>query len=275
MDKLRLRSNTFVTLLLRAGRPELGVRPEWGENNGGITRSGLLADLLRLSMPSYQPKRMETLVSYFSGFIRGNPRSSPMYLPFSTAACRNGLTDRIQKEYGNVLSEMNTICRNYLDLDDYKLRLLVGGIIDTMLADETFRGRFDTGSKWIEKEGLTAEDHFTLQPFLVSVWAAILADYPDTSQGADTYDAWTEDAGFNTAREITTVVGVERAKKITVSVELPGEAEQDTVEEAVLKGAATDQEERKQQTLISHNGRIYNQSAEKIVNIEHVETLYI
>ena len=66
MKSTKLRGNTFLTLLLRAGVQELNNAPEWGENNNGITRVNMFADLLRMPQPMYNPSKMKTLSSYFS-----------------------------------------------------------------------------------------------------------------------------------------------------------------------------------------------------------------
>ncbi|MBQ1491014.1 MAG: hypothetical protein IIZ39_03565 [Blautia sp.] len=284
----RLRSNTFVTLLLRDGRPELGSRREWGTSTDGITHSGLLAELIRLSMPSYQPKRPETLTQYFSRYIQGAPPKSQQYLPFESAECRRGLAERLQKESGEVLREMDHICHAFLDLADFKVRLLAGGLVEIILKDESFQGKIDTGYEWVDKDALERVDRFILQPFLTSVWSIILSDYPDTTEGAETYLKWTEEAGFKAPRTITTTWGEDRAQRIAVSTTLPdaSQASASVPPEAqtcmipgddIIQDNPGDgkEKERQQQTLISHNGRIYNQNAEKITNIEHVDVLYI
>ena len=46
-----------------------------------------------------------------------------------------------------------------------------------------------------------------------------------------------------------------------------------TDDNPVVLDAPKEEEPAKDQTLISHNGRIYNQHAEKIVNIEHLDVL--
>lgn len=126
-------------------------------------------------------------------------------------------------DYPAVLTQMNKFCSTYLASDKFTLRLLVGGLVDAILADDSFDGEFNIGSKTVTKAELGTERSFILQPFLLSVWSIILADHPDTTEGKDTYFAWTEDAGYNTAREISTQIGAERAKKIAVSTELPEE----------------------------------------------------
>lgn len=296
----RLRGNTFLLLLLRAGCQVLLNPQEYGESKDGITKPNMLADLIRLTNTSYYPAKNETLASYFSKYLSGNPPRSPAYLPFSNSAYQHGLESRIIDDYPAVLRQTDRFCRTYLSQEDYPLRLLVAGLVDAILADDSFDGEFDTGGKTLCKAEMGRETKFLLQPFLVSVWSNILANHPDTSEGAETYLAWTEDAGYNTAREITTNIGAERAKKIAVSTDLPEEMLAETAENAAVedgknaeeyraetKKAPADEAEAEpelvdveiidppyEEQTFEKNGRTYNQKAEKIYNIEHIENFY-
>lgn len=282
----RLRGNTFITLLLRAGKQELSEKPEWGENSNGITRPNMFADLLRMAQPGYNPPKMKTLSSYFSQYLRGDLPFSPMYFAFNTPTFQHGLSDRIQDEYPAVLAEMDAFYKKYLLTTSFDRKLLVGGLVDAILGDDTFDGNFDIGGKQVSKTDLGSQYSFILQPFLVSVWNNILQNHPDASEGRDTYKEWSNDAGYNKPRQIVTDIGTERAKKITVSTELPKlETTEDTADgtpdnikneepEPVIVEAAPQQKDFTDQTLYN-NGRIYNQHAEKIVNIEHVDVLNI
>ena len=60
MEQPRLRGNTFIALLLRAGVQELSEKPEWGENNNGITRPNMFADLLRMAQKVWRSIAMFT-----------------------------------------------------------------------------------------------------------------------------------------------------------------------------------------------------------------------
>lgn len=243
MEQPRLRGNTFIALLLRSGVQELSEKPEWGENNNGITRPNMFADLLRMAQTDYNPPKMKSLSSYFSRYLKGELPSSPMYFAFNTPTFQHGLSMRIQSEYPAVLAEMDSFYRKYLRTSEVDRRLLVGGLVDAILADETFAGRFDIGGRWVEKGELGSEDKFILQPFLVSVWASILENHPDASEGAETYMAWTEEIGYNKPKETTTQIGAERAKKIAVSDVLPEEAQADTAEENIVVDAGEVHEE--------------------------------
>lgn len=244
----RLRGNTFIALLLRAGVQELSEKPEWGENNNGITRPNLFADLLRMTQPRYDPPKMKSLSSYFSQYLKGDLPFSPMYFAFNTTAFQHGLSARIQDEYPAVLAEMDAFYRKYLLTSSFDRKLLVGGLVDAILGDDSFDGVFDIGEKTVPKSELDRQRRFILQPFLVSVWANILENHPDASEGAETYMDWTAEIGYNKPRQTVTDIGAERAKKITVSDELPKAAAPDTanddfVDETVQSGEAHDEEE--------------------------------
>ncbi len=239
----RLRGNTFISLLLRAGVQVLSEKPEWGENNNGITRPNLFADLLRMTQPGYNPPKMKTLSSYFSQYLSGTLPYSPMYFAFNTPAVQHGLSVRIQNEYPTVLEEMDAFYRKYLQTTPFDRCLLVGGLVDTILADDSFEGVFETGAKTVTKAELDQETQFILQPFLVSVWNNILVNHPDASEGGDTYMEWTKETGYNKPRQTVTTIGTERAKKITVSDKLIIESVTNTVNEKTATESDSSQEQ--------------------------------
>lgn len=230
----RLRGNTFLLLLLRSGNQVLLNPQEYGESKEGVTKPNMLADLIRLTNPNYSPAKMDTLASYFSKYLAGEPPKSPSYLPFSNPAYRQGLSARLVDDRRSVLIQMDDFCRKYLDMGDASLRQLVAGVIDAVLSDDSFEGIIDIGEKSVQKLDLNKLDRNTpinLQAFLCSVWAIILESFPDTSEGIETYNEWTEFAGYNTARIPKTDIGFERAKKIAVSPDLPDGITAETAEE--------------------------------------------
>lgn len=246
MNEPRLRGNTFIALLLRAGVQELSEKPEWGENNNGITRPNLFIDLLRMTQPEYNPPKPKSLSSYFSQYLNGTKPFSPMYYAFNTSAYQHGLSMRIQDEYPAVLAEMDRFYRKYLRTSSVDRKLLVGGLVDAILADKTFQGSFDIGGKWVSKDELKNETRFTIQPFLVSVWSSILENHPDSSEGTDTYMEWTEEVALNKPRETTTKIGTERAKKIAVDDRLPEETVPTTADEEIIAEEVHDEDEHEE-----------------------------
>lgn len=239
----RLRGNTFILLLQRAGNDTFRNPQEYGESKSGITRPNLLKDLIRMSRMEYEPNKEESLAQYYSKYLKGDYPKHSSILPFNNPSFQHGLDERIKNDYGSVLVQMDVFCRDYLYQDDYSLKLLVAGIVDAAMEDETFDGDFDTGYRSVRKEELDNETNFILQPFLASVWNIILLNYPDASQANETYLEWTESTGDNSPRRETTNIGEERAKKITVSTKLPEELLVNTVTEEFSNEEVVEAEE--------------------------------
>ena len=307
MDKPRLRANTFLILLLRAGRPEISGFSKWTDNQDGITRPGMLVDLLRMTDPSYTPQNSGTIASYFSKFLKGKIQSRTTYFPFENATFKSGLKVRITEEYEAVFEQMDIFCRKYLNLDNWHCRLLVGGLVDTILADDTFDGEFNTGEMIIGKEGLRNARHFVLQDFLISVWNNILIDNLDISDGAATYESWMKSNGLHSVASIVTNIGEDRAETLTVDIEpmsrlsivensasvyqskenMKQEKIMDVPFEIITEGSfheeptlysenqdgdhanATSEMKAKKKKKKNRNTEKYNQRAKKIINIDH------
>lgn len=285
----RLRPNTFVLLLLRATRSEFGNSPVWRRSSNGLVRSKLFTALMQVADPAYSPVTPETLSQYMSKFMEGSRAYSKRYYPFNTAAFQSTVALRMEEDYTGALNAMKQLCETYLDMGNpLALRLLVGGIIETMLADGSFANTLTFNGQQIDKASLAEQDKISLLPFLVDVWVLIVTAHHNSKEAVDTYEHWTADDGRpGFPPTITTQIGEKIAKKLTVSTELPKEASEDTVIEdgvdasehdegpIILEVAQGDDDgDAKQQTL-NHSGNLFIQHAEKITNIEHVETLYI
>lgn len=270
MDRLRI--NTFMLLLLRAGNQVLQNPQEYGEDKDGVTKPHMLADLIHLTYPGYNPRKMDTLASYFSKLLAGDPPNSPTYLPFSSY--RNGLKMRMKQERTTVLWEMDRFCRKYLAFDSMSNSQLVAGLIDVILDDTSFDGEFDIGDRIVSKEELEATDKINLQAFLCSVWSQVLSSYPDTSDGADTYISWTEDAGYNTARTITTDIGFERAQNISVYTDLPPKDTENTDENPSPKLEETE-EVKENEKIANADDEISKESPTEEPRVEVYEAPYI
>jgi len=273
----RLRGNTFFLFLLRAARSDLGVAPSWGSSAQGLTQAQLFANLMRTVNSTYSVNNEDSLRQYLSKYMKGERPNSKTYHPFKEAAFKSGASYRMEAEYDAALAEMGHLCRTFLDFENEgQVKLLTGGLISLILKDDTVSpsASFNTGYKVVTKAELAQETDFILQPFLLSVWAYIVIRQPNAEEGAETYMRWTEDAGGGNPRAIRTRWGEKWAKKITVSTDIPVGNQIDTAKEQESE-VPEQSEEKVQQTLVSKDGRTYHQSAEKIVNIEHVETLYI
>ena len=222
----RLRPNTYLVLLIRAARSEFGNSPSWGRSSNGLTRSALLADLMTI-LGAETLTTQNTLSSYMSSFLNGSRSYSKTYFPFNTIMFRSKAQLRMEDDYTNTLYAMDTLCRTYLNIDSQpNLRLLVGGLIEVITQDDSIDGTFCIGDHRIEKSKLCEVTDVSLQPFLLDVWYQLATQYHNSEEAKVTYKEWT---GEGSPRPITTCIGMETAKKITVSTTLPEKVAVDTV----------------------------------------------
>lgn len=297
----RLRPNTFLTLLIRATRNEFGNSPAWGRSSNGLTRATLFTDLMHILDISTLPPQ-DTLATYMSDFLSGKRAYSNTYYPFNQASFQAKAQMRMDEDYTGALREMDALCQKYLKVDDpFDMRLLVGGLMETILLDGTFAGTFDIGGRRIEITDFENQDKVVLQPFLLDVWFQVATMHHNSKDAVETYEQWTDDGS---PRQVTTLIGTEMGKKITVSTTLPEETSADTVgdETVFSEGAqkATSMvlpRDEKQSRNNGHGqqqaggsdqqtGNVYNQTfinnglfvahqEGKITNIPHVENLTI
>ena len=286
----RLRGNTFFLFLLRAAKQELGVAPSWGTSSQGLTQTQLFIALMQTVAPTYQVPNEGTLRQYISQYLKGDRPDSPTYYPFKTPSFQSGALLHLQSHHTEAIRDMDALCSKFLDTDNEATRkLLVGGLVGLILKDSSIPSAtvFDTGYKEVTRAELAQETDFILQPFLISVWGYIVTKKPNAEEGAETYMAWTEDAGGGNPRRITTRWGTNTAKKIAVSTDLPEEMQADTADMGEeygeeIKKAPADEAEAEvidedneesgytEQTL-NNSGRIYQQRAQQIFNIEHID----
>ncbi len=225
MGTVRLRGNTFLALLLKAANVKLGVRTASYEKENEITRANMLRDLIKMSDPAYNPGDEGTLENYFSKYLLGTAPKNSAVLPFRNPRVTFGLHMRLELDYDKVLAEMDQFCRKYLQMEGFSPWLLAADLVESILQDETFDGEFDTGRVLIGKQDLDQQRHFILQPFLLSVWDTILQHYADPGEGVQTYKEWagiTDDQkSDNRPKPIITLIGIKRAKTITVETDIP------------------------------------------------------
>lgn len=282
----RLRGNTFFLLLLRAARQEMSRVDVFQGASRGLTQSQLFAALMRTVRPTYTVKVESTLQQYLSQYLEGERIDSNAYYPFLSRAFRSSVELYVQEHYSEAVASMDELCREFLDVeDDATVRLLAGGLIALILKDTSIPPDtlFDTGYRSVSRAELNGEENFILQPFLLSVWAYIVINKPNAKEGAETYFGWTKSTGKGRPRRISTNWGASKAKKIAVSLDFSGAGEptntaaEDNDEFEVLKEDFGTEEgpvpDGAAGRVPVNQGRIYQQQAEKIINIEHVDVL--
>ena len=279
-NDVRLRGNTFILLLLRAANGDLSANGGWGVKGSGITKPGLLLDLLKMIKPTHSPN-MNTLAQYFSAYMEGTRPDSQTAYPFFTPAFRDLFTKRMHEDYGDLLLEMDSFCRKYLDYNNRNVRRqLVAGILLGLGNDSTIssNAEFDSGYEKIQKRQFKDITRFKLQPFLLSTWFYLVTKKYDASEAKETYREWTGEAEANTAPPITTAIGLKYSEKIEVEFDesINPEIESpyvDTIEEEpeIIEAEVVEEAEPLEAKTVVKEGRIYQQQAQTIYNIEHID----
>ena len=274
-----LRPNTFFLLLLRAGKQDLGQSTGWAKSTG-LTESNLMADLIRVGYPDFTVKNPDTLPTYMSGFKAGNSRfaNSKTYFPFAGSVCRGAYIKTMADDKEAALNRMQALCDKYLDLKSgANKELLAGGLIE-LLQSEGLDPVFDFGSCQKPISEIETIEEISLYPFLLSVWYYVVVNLPDSTEAA----CFNESIGEATAAKISVTLDLPQENKNAASASSEEETnaandQTDTSEagpEIIDDFEANSQGKPSEQILVN-NGRIYQQHAEKITNIEYVENLTI
>lgn len=229
----RLRPNTFMTLLIRSARRDFGSNPRTpvtGYSGKKLTRAALLSDLMHVvDASSIAP--LDTLTTYMAKFMSGSFPYSDTYFPFNVDGFQFRVSDRMSTDYLGALREMDALCSKYLSIEDRSsMRILVGGIIETLLQDDSFVDPFPIAGKKVPKNSLANMEEIPLQVFLLEVWRQIVTEHHDSREAAETYKKWT---GAGSPPKIATRIGAEMAKKIAVTTVLAEEQPMGTAEEDV------------------------------------------
>jgi hypothetical protein len=188
----------------------------------------------------------------------------------------------MREDYGNVLLEMDSFCKKYLDYKNSSVRRqLVAGILLGLGNDPTIGGNaeFDSGFEKIQKNQFKDITKFKLQPFLLSVWFYLVTKKYDASEAIDTYDAWVGESEPNTAPPITTTIGLKYSEKIEVEFDesinpeivSPYENADEEDEPEIIETEVVNEADSTDTKTVVKGNRIYQQQAQTIYNIEHID----
>lgn len=279
----------FLVLLTEAKGKSLSRRQLRQRQTDKISNRNMLESLIQMFSPSFrQPPAGRTFEGDTSDY-RACKVSFGENLPFDDDPVIKAFDGRIKSEYITVLSGMEDFIDAYLKTDNEpKMEWLIKALLtiidkDPLLPPETL---FYLSETPITKTNLLALDHYCLSTLLLGIWHFIVANRPNNEDGRDTFLAihdrademnakwkFKKDYGMDYPREFdfdlfsrdegvdekTAEKDGEEIKKAPAD-----EAEAEVIDEAVPL-------ERK--TIIKE-GRIYQQQAEKIYNIEHIENFY-
>ncbi len=288
----RLCGGTFFTLVLEARRQRMNQREHFKNDCDGLTDPEVLVGLIKVINPAYKDPGKDKLKTIVNNYKQGGASTSA-YFPFSDNQIVSSFDSRVRNNYQAALNSMIDFVDSFIDNSEpvRKDINLVRALVDLIQQDqsidasEEFFIEPDGGKK--KKTALGGLRKICLPSFLLGVWHYVVVNRQDNKVGKETYSVWCPSSGggerkymakmgegilkdletFDATTKIVPVVEAESPDTVLTN------PQDDLATTIVEPDQAPD--DKGDQTLISHNGRIYNQHAEKIVNIEKVENLYI
>lgn len=277
---------TFFVLLTEAKGKALTRRQLNSGKKDRVSNKNMLEALVRFFIPSFcQPPMGRTFEGDTSDY-RACKVSYGVNLPFNDNVEVDGFDRRMKNQYQTLSGQMDTFVDNFLQTDsDERMQWLVQALLtlidkDMTIAPETL---FYTSASPITKTELLSLDHYCLSSLLLAIWHFIITERPDNIIGRDTFEAWHRRSGETNGRwSFITSIGKTYPKEISIELfSSSGETEAEAYREEIKKGPAEEAEPEEtsneaetennmpEQTLVN-NGRIYQQHAETIYNIEHI-----
>lgn len=290
-ENQRLCGGTFLTLLLQARKPRMGVRKHYMSESDGLSDPAALIALIKVMVPDYI-----TPTSSMMGTFKGNTSdfkackiSSSAYIPFKDSAALNTFDDRIKTDYGSAIEAMSDFVATFIDVgtstkkDEYLVKALLELIEkDDSIGDGQAFYASEDGSI-VKKTTLLSTSKFCLQSFLLGIWHFILLNRKDNKVGQKAYNEWCPPRG-GAERIYSSTLGESITRPIqvygcevsvpSVEAEIIDDGQYEEFEDSKTEdNTETDTEKTTQQTI--NNPIVFNQSGNNNIQIANVDTLTI
>ena len=246
-----------------------------------LNKSNFIRDLARIVKPGFDyssDSNPEPIVSYYVNCRR----KTSSVLPFAQVKYKEAFKCQMEESYPLLLHRMDLFLNKYLDINDqYDRSTIIQEILSIAAHDSSCIGSWLAILPNGEKTRLAKLTDIHFQPFILGIWYFIISHNVPNVVESSVFDVWDSKHNRMNPRgdiilDIVPAVSEEKdLEEMVISDEeiLSENGEGITDDDPVILDAPREEEPVKDQTLISHNGRIYNQHAEKIVNIEHLDVL--
>lgn len=260
-----------------------------GEKERASNRN-ILERLIQLMMPSYhQPSAGRTFEGDTSDY-RACKVSHGANLPFDNQVEISAFDERVKTQYTAVLRKMDDFIDELLDTESReRMHWLAHAVLTLIEKDDSILpdALFYLSDTPVTKSIMLSDDRYCLSSLLVGVWHFIVTSRPDNVAGRATFERlhirsneknakWVFDKQlFKTyQKEIKlTLLGASDNQPDDAGKSWDGSEETEPdVPEAYA--SREEQEFKKETQVLIKEGRIYQQQADKIYNIEHIENFY-
>lgn len=247
---------------------------------GELNQNHFYADLARIVKPRVElptENVLKTVASEYSNCRKETPGT----LPFGDNNYVEAFKRLMRENYRLLLHRTDLFLNKYIDIADKDTRdPLVREIYEILGNDPLCR----RNPLLILPDGeVTAFKNLSdihLQPFILGIWFYIISHKVSNRVDSELYDSWrsSKRGRFKLPGEVIVDVVPTVMEENLEEMFIPDEETEPENDKRISSDEpvildSLEAAPVKDQTLISHNGRIYNQHADKIVNIEHLDVL--
>jgi len=284
----------FLVLLTEAKGKAASRRQLRSGKKDRVSNRNILEGLIRFLMPSFnQPPAGRTFEGDTSDY-RSCKVEYGENLPFDDDVEIKGFDERVKTRYMTELRKMDEFIDSFLNTEsDERMQWLIRALLNLIDKDLLIKPEslFYLSETPVTKSDLLSQDHYCLSNLLLAIWHFIIMNRPSNITGRATFEALHERADEIGAKwKFRKEFGMTYPREFDFDLfgaadvdaeEYGGEIKKDPADEAesceseVIDAEVIEKEKKEyQEQTLNNNGRIYQQKAEKIFNIEHIENFY-
>ena len=283
----------FLVLLTAAKGKAASRRQLRSGKKDRVSNRNILEGLIQFLMPSFeQPTAGRTFEGDTTDY-RACKVSYGVNLPFDDDVEIKAFDERVKTQYLTECRKMDEFIDNFLSDDSpEKMHMLIQRILTIIDKDQLIKPEalFYLSETPISKSDLLSLEHYCLSSLLLGVWHYIVMTRPDNEIGRDTFEALHERAdeigakwkfkkrfGAKYTREfrydLFSTAGHDDVENEDHGDETK-KAPADEAEAEMMEAEVVEEAEPLETNTVIKEGRIYQQQAQKIYNIEHIENFY-
>lgn len=278
-DSYRLTSGILFNFLIEAKKPIISSKDKLDGKEDKLSNFKILENILKIFSEERTIYFSKDTLKKDTTTFRKCEIDGSQNIFFNNSDFINYFKKQYTTQFSKLLEKLSDFVTEYLQ--DFKLNSLINRLAAIIILDDSISQKEEfliAEDKIITKNDFQSETeiHIEIEPFLLSLFYYIIVNNRDNTLGKETFLKLYSQETKHSNWELKIDIGkklpfiVERWKKNISLVSTKIETEASKPE--ILKQEKENENEFTQNQIIKAD-RIYNQHAEKIYNIEHVENL--
>ncbi len=278
----------FLVLLTEAKGKKTSPRQLKRGKKDRVSNRNMLEALIQFVVPSFnQPAAGRTFEGDTTDY-RACKVSYGENLPFNDEVEIEAFDRRVRTQYISVLRQMNDFIDCFLRTEsEEKMKWLFKAFLTIIDKDQSITSdtKIYMGENPIAKADILALDHYCLSSLLLGLWHYIVINRPDNEIGRSTFEYLHDRADVMNAKwKFKHNFGGDYSREFDFDLFADcGNEEEiknaqsnktDDADAEVIEAEVMDDPKPMETKTIIKEGRVYQQKAEKIYNIEHIENFY-